>query len=192
MKEQIVNIGPSVCPVQEYGGMIDNSTCKQLYEIVSGAALNSTTTTGDNGFRTSKTIHLDGRLPIVMAMNKKFANLCQVDEKCGEPLQGAFYETGAEFKLHTDYFEDFEVEKYCKEQGQRLWSVVAYLNDSEGGGEREFPQYKKKFVPKKGKILIWKNINDEGKPLPETIHCDLPVTQGSNAVLFKWFRERPI
>ena len=64
MSEHVVKIGPEPnkpTNVLEFKNAIDKSTCQQLYTLVSKAVFTSSTTTGDNAFCTSKTIHLSDR-----------------------------------------------------------------------------------------------------------------------------------
>jgi len=189
--EKVVTIGPEVSKqnVLEFKNAIDSSTCKQLYNLVSKAVFTSNTTFGDNRFCTSKTIHLEENIPLIKSMNVKFSQMLNVPIDNGEPLQGAFYSTGSYFRTHTDFFEAHEEEQYCRNSGQRIWSVMAFLNDGIEGGERVFPHYEKKFFPTEGTIIAWRNISPEGYKLPESAHYDSEVIKGNHAVLFKWFRE---
>jgi prolyl 4-hydroxylase len=45
-------------------------------------------------------------------------------------------------------------------------------------------------VPKKGRALIWNNLNPDGTPNPATFHSGERVTSGHKIIVTKWFRER--
>ena len=193
MSEHVVKIGPEPnkpTNVLEFKNAIDKSTCQQLYTLVSKAVFTSSTTTGDNAFCTSKTIHLDQNIPIIKSMNVKFSQMLNIPLEKGEQIQGAYYDTGSYFKYHTDYFEENEEEKFCKKSGQRVWSIMAFLNDGIQGGERVFPHYEKTFSPTEGTILAWRNIDEQGNKITNSAHFDAEVKKGNHAVIFKWFREK--
>ena len=51
------------------------------------------------------------------------------------------YQIGEYYDTHGDFFEkdDVELEEYKLAGGQRLYSILIYLNDVEEGGELEYP-----------------------------------------------------
>jgi len=58
------------------------------------------------------------------------------------------YNTGnGFFKTHVDQHAGSTV--------TRLFAIILYLNDVEKGGETEFPTFKKKIKPEKGKVLMF-------------------------------------
>ena len=59
-----------------------------------------------------------------------------------EQYQLVYYKRGTEYKPHFDSF-DFETEdgkKNWEPGGQRMITVIAYLNDVKEGGETGFPE----------------------------------------------------
>jgi prolyl 4-hydroxylase len=148
---------------------------------------------GDAGFRTSETCDLDGNDAVVRALDDKIAAFTRLDLDYGEPMQGQRYETGQEFKAHTDYFEPqgVDYEKYTSVAGQRTWTVMIYLNDVGAGGATRFKAIDKMVQPEAGKLLAWNNRRPDGSPNPSTIHHAMKVRAGQKYVVTKWFRERP-
>ncbi|GLS27236.1 2OG-Fe(II) oxygenase [Marinibactrum halimedae] len=103
-------------------------------------------------------------------------------------IQGQYYEVGQEFKPHTDFFEEHEIDQHGAVMGQRTFTVMIYLNTVEEGGETEFPRLNAKFAPKCGTAVIWSSLYSDGAPNINSLHHAHPVKKGYKAVITKWFR----
>ncbi|WP_414900411.1 prolyl hydroxylase family protein [Sphingomonas flavalba] len=169
--------------------------CTELVALIDAGRRPSTVAdyNGDNAFRTSETCDLDGANPAVAAVEARIAAFTGLDPKHGEPLQGQRYAIGQEFKAHTDYFEpdgpDFA--RFCSVAGNRSWTVMVYLNETEAGGATRFKAIDKIVQPETGKLLAWNNRRPDLTPNPSTIHHGMKVRAGTKYVITKWFRERP-
>ena len=100
---------------------------------------------------------------------------------------------GQFYKAHYDWFQ--RGTKFFKEQvvpagGQRIYSVLIYLNNVEEGGETEYPNIFRKIKPEVGKMLIHKNVQ-HGLELKESKHAALPPISGEKWALVCWVRENP-
>ena len=148
---------------------------------------------GDAGYRTSETGDLAADDPAVVEVERRIATLTGLDGRYGEPLQGQRYAVGQEFKGHTDYFEptgaDFDT--FCRQAGNRTWTVMIYLNEPEAGGATRFKAVDKIVQPETGKLVAWNNRREDGSVNPSTIHQGMKVRAGVKYVITKWFRERP-
>ena len=61
----------------------------------------------------------------------------------------------------------------------RQYTVFAYLNDVESGGETHFPLLDLKVKPVKGAALVWENHPSQSSPHhQESLHAGLPPTSG--------------
>lgn len=108
-----------------------------------------------------------------------------------EPMQVLNYKTGAQYKSHFDYF-DVNTKgglEFTKQGGNRLATVIMYLNDVEEGGSTYFPVLGLSVRPKKGRILVWRNLLDNGQVDPRTQHSGTPVILGEKWIATKWIRE---
>lgn len=148
---------------------------------------------GDVAFRTSSTCDLDKGVPIVAALAAKLADLSGIQSSHAEPLQGQRYETGQEFKTHTDYFEPLsaDYETYCSVAGQRSWTFMIYLNAVEAGGATRFKVIDKTIQPEPGKLVAWNNRRPDGSLNSATLHHAMKVRKGHKYVITQWYRERP-
>jgi prolyl 4-hydroxylase len=104
------------------------------------------------------------------------------------------YNIGGEYKEHHDFFHPNT--DYYKSQirkgGQRIYSCLFYLNDDFKGGETDFPKVKYKVEPELGKLIIWKNLNDDLSINLKSLHAGLPVISGEKWICVIWVRERKI
>ena len=78
--------------------------------------------------------------------------------------------------------------------GQRMITVIAYLNDVEEGGETGFPELGIDIPPKKGDAVVFHNTLpiDAGahpKIHPRSLHGGMPVLKGEKWMVNLWFRE---
>lgn len=109
----------------------------------------------------------------------------------GEGLQVMRYEVGGQYTPHYDYFppEYPGSAKQMERGGQRVSTVLMYLNDPEEGGETEFPNIKLKVVPKKGSAVIFEYRHDDGRLDPNSLHAGLPVLKGEKWIATRWIRQ---
>ena len=143
----------------------------------------------DQTFRTSRTCDLSDTIASVARLDAKICDAIGFHKSLAEATQGQHYEVGQVFKTHTDFFKDYELERYSLGNlGQRTWTFMIYLNDPEGGGETEFPDIGLKVTPKRGRAVVWNNLVGTGEGNGATRHQSLPVTAGTKTIITKWFR----
>ena len=93
-----------------------------------------------------------------------------------EGLQILRYQEGDKFDKHID--SDYN-------GMERLYTTLIYLNDDYEGGETNFPINGTKIIPKKGKLIIWKNKKN-GVDYDKSMHESLPVIKGTKYALVNW------
>jgi len=146
----------------------------------------------DYGFRTSESCDMDRYSPDVEPIDNSIADLLGIDPKRGETMQGQRYAPGQHFRAHHDFFH--ENQSYWAQMkatgGQRTWTAMIFLNDVEEGGATWFPQAGLKVAPRRGLLLAWNNMADDGSPNLLTLHEGMPVVKGVKYIITKWFRER--
>lgn len=121
------------------------------------------------------------------------AKLMGVDSRYCEPLQIQRYESGQEYQVHADWFDAAhdDYQENVKDQGQRTWTCLIYLNKDFSGGETHFPEIKLKVKPEAGKACIWNNLTATGEVNKSTYHSGMPVAKGDKYILTAWFRAKP-
>lgn len=170
--------------------------CDALIEHINPILYPSTVTVsnGDDAFRTSRTSDLMGSSgPFIARIDRKIADTLGIALEYSEPMQAQRYDEGNEFKAHTDYFNpgSKEFELFAEEHGQRTWTFMIYLNETERGGGTRFTNLGTTFYPKKGQALIWNNLYPDGSVNPDSIHHGMPVEKGEKIIITKWFRDKP-
>lgn len=180
--------------IYELENAISDEECDIFKELVLKYATKSLVTDpyASKSIRTSRTATLIPDFhPIVGALNHRLHQLLRAPDKLSEDLQGSFYDVGQEFKPHYDFF-DFtkEYNKHYLKDGQRLWTIIVYLDEPKSGGSTTFPKLDIEIRPKKGKALIWRNCYPNKAPNPYTLHASTPVVEGEKTILTKWFKEQ--
>lgn len=176
-------------------GFMDADECAALIELVerdlypSGVLGNPVP-----GFRTSKSCNLSPADAPVAAFEARVADLLGINRRFMETVQGQRYEVGQEFKPHHDFFHRGQnyYEEVTQLGGQRTWTAMLFLNRPEAGGNTGFPNALVEAEPEAGSLLIWNNMQPDGRPNPNSLHHGMPVEGGRKYVLTKWFRERPL
>ncbi len=170
---------------------LDTDECQHLIKTIRSRLRPSELSSpdADKFFRTSKTCDLTQLNDnIVQNIDNKICKVLQIEKDLSEPIQGQYYEVGQEFKPHTDFFEDHELEINGGALGQRSYTVMIYLNSTEEGGETTFPLIDEEFSPREGKAVIWCNLNPDMSPNNFSMHHAKQVRKGYKAIITKWFR----
>jgi prolyl 4-hydroxylase len=145
----------------------------------------------DYGFRTSESCDMDRYSPDVAPIDTSIAELLGISPQRGETMQGQRYAPGQHFRAHHDFFH--ENQRYWadmkKSGGQRTWTAMIFLNDVEEGGATWFPQAGLRVSPRRGLLLAWNNMAEDGSPNVLTLHEGMPVVKGVKYIITKWFRE---
>lgn len=110
----------------------------------------------------------------------------------GEGLQILNYKVGGEYKPHFDYFppEDPGSALHLAKGGQRVSTLVMYLNDVEEAGETSFPGVGLSVTPRKGAAVYFEYCNSQNQVDRLTLHAGKPVVAGEKWIAAKWMRQR--
>jgi prolyl 4-hydroxylase len=178
--------------IQEFKNILSIDECDELINI-SKDKLSEATTLGTQikNYRTAETTWLFEKTDL----SEKIKNI--VSEKTDLPIENqeqihiVKYNIGGEYKEHHDFFHpstDY-YKAHTERGGQRVYSCLFYLNDDFEGGETNFPKVNYKVKPELGKLVIWKNLNDDLSINPNSLHSGLPVTNGEKWICIIWVRE---
>lgn len=117
--------------------------------------------------------------------------LTGLPKKNGEDLQILHYGIGAEYQPHFDYFDPGSPggEFHYRRGGQRVATLIVYLNTPDLGGETIFPKAKITVAPKKGKAVLFYNVDRHNRPDPRSFHGGAPVVAGEKWIATLWMRE---
>lgn len=145
--------------------------------------------------RTSSGTFFDvGADATVSAIEARIATITGIPVNHGEGLQILHYADAQEYQPHFDFFEPKtpEEHKILEGPGNRVGTLILYLNDVEEGGATYFPQMKLAIHPKKGSAIWFAYKSPDGVFDQRSEHAGLPVVSGVKWIATKWLRERPI
>jgi prolyl 4-hydroxylase len=143
-----------------------------------------------NDARTSDGMFFErGEAPLITAIEQRIATLLRWPVENGEGLQILRYRPGAEYRPHHDYFDPEHpgTARILARGGQRVGTLVMYLNTPEGGGATTFPDVGLEVAPVRGNAVFFSY--DRAHPDTRTLHGGAPVTAGEKWVATKWLRQ---
>ena len=131
-----------------------------------------------------------GESALVQTIEERIAKLLQWPIENGEGLQVLHSRPGAEYKPHYDYFDPHEpgTPTIVKRGGQRVGTLVMYLNTPEKGGGTTFPDVFLEVAPQRGNAVFFSY--ERPHPSTQTLHGGAPVIAGEKWIATKWLRER--
>lgn len=110
----------------------------------------------------------------------------------GEYLQILLYNPGQVFVPHLDGFEGTpESNADLLRGGQRVKSVLLYLNDNYEGGETHFCVMNEKVKGDEGEAIVIHNVLDDGTLDDQSVHEAFPTTLGTKWIASLYLREDP-
>jgi prolyl 4-hydroxylase len=136
---------------------------------------------------------LPGETPLVAALDARFSEIMNVPIDHGEGLQVLRYGPGTRYTPHFDFLvpRNEASELSLRRSGQRVSTLVTYLNDVPGGGETTFPHAGLSVCPMRGNAVYFEYCNSRGQVDAASLHAGEPVTEGEKWAVTKWMRERP-
>lgn len=194
---QVQVLGHMLLPrVVVFGGLLSHEECDEMMALAGARLSRSETVQLDTGgsevnaARTSEGMFFGREENALCArIEARIAALLQWPLVNGEGLQVLRYRPGAEYKPHYDYFDPAQpgTPSILKRGGQRVASLVMYLNTPLRGGCTTFPDVKFEVAPIKGNAVFFSY--DRPHPLTKTLHGGAPVLEGEKWVATKWLRE---
>ena len=179
------------------GGLLSDDECDQIVALARARLARSETVqiaTGAsevNEARTSEGMFFErGEHAVCAALEARLAALLHWPVENGEGLQVLRYRPGAEYKPHYDYFDPEQpgTPAILTRGGQRVASIVCYLNTPTCGGATVFPDVQLDVSPVKGNAVFFSY--DRPHPMTRSLHGGAPVIEGEKWVATKWLRER--
>lgn len=154
----------------------------------------------DQTYRNADTSYFDkiASAELTNLVYDKVSKLINIDKSRFEDLTITHYSTGQHFKLHQDYFVEIDdpdhiatTAKRCSNGGNRVSTVIIYLNDVVQGGETYFPWVDCIVNPEQGKLVQFDyNYDDEGfMSNIKSQHVAMPVIIGDKWIITIWIRE---
>ena len=179
-----------------FGGLMSHEECDELVALARTRLVRSETVDNQTGgselneARTSEGMFFErGENSVVARLEARIARLVEWPVENGEGLQILRYRPGAEYKPHYDYFDPAQpgTPTILRRGGQRVGTIVVYLNTPDKGGGTTFPDVALEVAPVKGNAVFFSY--DRPHPMTRTLHGGAPVIAGEKWVATKWLRE---
>ena len=180
-----------------FGDLVSDEECEALIQAARqrlARSLTVETKTGGEALnvdRTSDGMFFErGENPVVARLEQRIAALLRWPLEFGEGLQVLRYAPGAQYRPHYDYFDPNEpgTPTILRRGGQRLATLVMYLQEPELGGATTFLDVGLEVAPKRGTGVFFSYERPD--PSTHTLHGGAPVLAGEKWVATKWLRER--
>jgi prolyl 4-hydroxylase len=182
-----------------FGDVLSPEECSEMIERSRHRLKRSTTVNPDTGKedvirnRTSEGIwYQRGEDPFIEMLDRRIASLMNWPVENGEGLQILHYGTTGEYRPHYDYFPPDQPGSavHTAQGGQRVATLVIYLNDVPDGGETIFPEAGMSVAASQGGAVYFRYLNGQRQLDPLTLHGGAPVLGGDKWIMTKWMRER--
>ena len=179
-----------------FGNFLSEAECDELRALARSRLTRSETVTLNidasevNDARTSDGMFFErGENALCTRIETRIASLLHWPVERGEGLQVLRYGPGAEYQPHFDYFDPLHASTpaILKRGGQRVGTLVMYLNTPVRGGGTVFPDAGFEVAPIKGNAVFF--AYDSPTPETLTLHGGSPVLEGEKWVATKWLRQ---
>lgn len=131
--------------------------------------------------------------PLMAIVAHRIAGWTGTPAENGEATTVMRYRQGEEYRPHVDFFDPVlpAIWQEAERAGQRVLTVLIWLNEGYEGGKTDFPLAGWRFRGGTGDALAFFNVTEDGAPDRRTIHAGLPVRAGEKWLISKWIRDRP-
>jgi len=131
---------------------------------------------------------------VTAAIRARIAAALSVPAGALEPAQVLHYAPGEQFDRHFDFLDPAEpgFAAEIERGGQRIATLLVYLNHGFEGGETDFPRLSIRYKGAAGDALMFSNVDAAGAPDRRTLHAGLPPTTGEKWLLSQWIRDRAL
>jgi prolyl 4-hydroxylase len=180
-----------------FNNLLSEKECDELIALSEPKLSRSTTVNSSTGTfevhdaRTSEgTYFMLGENELCQRIERRIAELVRWPVDNGVGLQILRYSNGATYTPHYDYFDPAAPGSatILKTGGNRVGTIVMYLQAPEKGGATTFPDVGFEVSPVKGSAVFFSYANPH--PSSKSLHSGAPVTQGQKYVATKWLREK--
>ncbi|MGH1357847.1 MAG: 2OG-Fe(II) oxygenase [Burkholderiaceae bacterium] len=172
--------------------------CEELIEQSAGKLKRSEVVNRQTGgfeineVRTSEGTYFErGETETIARIEQRIADITGVPVENGEPLQILHYNEGGEYLPHHDYFEpeDPGSKVHVASGGQRIATLVIYLNTVPSGGETNFPNLDVSVRARAGCAVYFEYCNSDTELDERCLHAGVPVLAGEKWIATKWLRQ---
>ncbi|WEN15151.1 2OG-Fe(II) oxygenase [Rhodanobacter sp. AS-Z3] len=190
-----VSLSVGVPSLRVLENMLSPQECDELIALAQPRLTRALTVASDGSNQVDQRRTSEGmffglnELPLVGRIEQRLATLLDLPMNHGEGLQILHYLPGQEYEPHFDWFDPQQpgYDTITAAGGQRIASVVMYLNTPELGGGTAFPGLGLTVTARRGTAVYFAYEGGD----QTSLHAGLPVQRGEKWIATKWLRERP-
>lgn len=175
--------------------VLDDEECDALIEMARPRMQRALTVANSGQQQVDQARTSDGMFfevdenPLIRTIEKRLSKLVNLPLSHGEALQMLHYHPGQEYKPHQDWFDPRQPawKAVAEYGGQRIASIIIYLNTPEAGGGTHFPYAGLTVAAQRGDAVYFAYETGE----KYSLHAGLPVERGEKWIATRWLREQP-
>jgi len=180
-------------------GVMAPAECAQLIELARPRLRPSTIVdpvTGEDrvaSHRSSEGMFFGpGESAFIAALDARLCAIMRAPVENGEGLAVVRYTRDAQCAPHFDFLVPGNEANRASlaRSGQRVATLIVYLNDVASGGDTYFPETGVAVAPRAGHGLYFEYDNGRGELDARSAHGGAPVAAGEKWIVTKWVRER--
>jgi prolyl 4-hydroxylase len=181
------------------GGVLSDDECQQLIELAQPRLARSTVVdplTGVNAaadYRNSEGMFFRlEETSLISRLDRRISRLMNAPVENGEGLQVLRYGVGGHSAPHFDFLlpSNATNEASLARSGQRMSTLIVYLNDVAAGGATVFPKIGVAVTPRRGNAVYFEYANSRQQLDGKSLHAGAEVIAGEKWAMTKWMRTR--
>jgi len=181
------------------GGVLSDDECQQLIELAQPRLARSTVVdplTGVNAaadYRNSEGMFFRlEETSLISRLDRRISRLMNAPVENGEGLQVLRYGVGGHSAPHFDFLlpSNATNEASLVRSGQRMSTLIVYLNDVAAGGATVFPKIGVAVTPRRGNAVYFEYANSRQQLDGKSLHAGAEVIAGEKWAMTKWMRTR--
>lgn len=177
-----------------YPNFITEEECSYILELSKEHFEDSIVIAGyDSSIRKSKTCWLPKTDDKIRAIIQRVCDIHNYPIENAEDLQVVKYDPNGYYNEHHDSCcdENEKCAEFITRGGNRVITMVIYLNDGFSGGSTRFINLNQDIKPDKNSGILFYPMNKKGdKCHRKALHAGMPVSSGQKYIANVWIRER--
>ena len=174
--------------------LVTPEEAEHIIETAKSRFNNSTIVSGkDESIRKSETAWLKKSEPVIKDIFERLSKQFKFNLKNVEDLQVVRYTPGGFYNEHHDSCcdDNEHCRDFAKKSGQRVLTILMYLNDDFEDGYTHFPNLDLQLKAEKyGGIIFYPLELGGSRCHPNSLHKGTPVTSGTKYICNIWVREK--
>ena len=193
--------------IKKWNNFLSKEECQELIEygkqgLVPGKVVNANGDSIVNYAHRNASVSITDSPEVLLKLDSirdKISEYIEMDKSRFEKCTITHYAVGQNFKTHPDYFISLDTEIHkkathqrCKMGGNRVSTVILYLNDVIKGGETYFPWLNLKIKSEQGNMVQFDYDYEDFMNNIHSEHAGMPVLEGEKWIITIWVREQPL